>query len=125
MSAHKAKQPQPVLTRAGIVTVIHVLAALCVSLGAGKVSGWLGNHADLIAAVILAAAPLVAGFLARRHVTPLSSPRNAAGEKLAPVSSLTATAQVAEAASAADQALAEADAIHPTNPTSGTLPAAA
>jgi hypothetical protein len=109
MSAHTVKQPQPLLTRAGIVSAIHVLAALCVSLGAGKVSTWLGAHSSAIASLILALAPLVLAVVARRHVTPVSAPRNQAGLKLVPVGSAAATLDAANA-------LAQADATYPATP---------
>lgn len=70
MADHAAKQPEPVLTRAAIVTVISVLVALLVKVGAGDVSTWLEQNEDVIAGAVLAVGPIVAGWLARRHVTP-------------------------------------------------------
>lgn len=78
------KQAQPLLTRAGVVTALSVLAALLVHLGAGNVSDWLGEHADQIAGLLLAAGPIVSGLLARAHVTPVASPRDNDGNPLAP-----------------------------------------
>jgi hypothetical protein len=106
MSAHTEKQPQPVLTRAAIVTVVHVLAALLVEAGAGRVSSWLDARANLIALVILAAAPLVSAFLARRHVTPNARPRAADGTRLVPAGSTEAASAVVELALAKVRAIA-------------------
>jgi hypothetical protein len=78
------KQAQPLLTRAGIVTALSVLAALLVHLGAGNVSDWLGEHADQIAGLLLAVGPIVTGLLARAHVTPVASPKDNAGNRLVP-----------------------------------------
>lgn len=94
---------EPLLTRAGIVTAISVLAALLVHLGAGSVSDWLAAHSDQIAGVLLAVGPLVTGLLARAHVTPVASPKDNAGNRLVP-----ATQQLDVSA-----ALAAADAIYP------------
>lgn len=80
-------QPEPVLSRATIVTVITVLAALLVKVGGGQVSTWLDQNADLIAAIILAVGPLVSAYLARRKVTPVASPKDDKGNKLTPAGS--------------------------------------
>jgi hypothetical protein len=63
---------EPVLTRAGVVTVISILSALLIKTGGGDVSAWLDQNSDLIAGAVLAVAPLVSGLLARRHVTPVT-----------------------------------------------------
>jgi hypothetical protein len=62
---------EPVLTRAAVVTVISILSALLIKIGGGDVSAWLDQNSDLLAGAVLAVAPLVAGLLARRHVTPV------------------------------------------------------
>jgi hypothetical protein len=62
---------EPVLTRAAVVTVISILSALLIKTGGGDVSAWLDQNSDLLAGAVLAVAPLVAGLLARRHVTPV------------------------------------------------------
>lgn len=82
MADHAAKQPEPVLTRAAVVTALSVLSALLVKSGAGDVSAWLSVHSDEVAGAVLAVGPAVSAWLARKHVTPLLSPKNAAGEKL-------------------------------------------
>lgn len=107
MSAHAAKRPQPVLTRAAVVTIISVLSALLVAVGAGSVADWLTAYADTIAGVILAAGPLVSAVLARGKVTPVDAPQNSDGVKLVPAGSAAATLDAANV-------LAEADSIHPT-----------
>ncbi|HET8581780.1 MAG TPA: hypothetical protein VFL65_00900 [Jatrophihabitans sp.] len=84
MADHNAKQSQPVLTRAGIVTALSVLAALLVRLNLPDAASWLDAYADTVAGVLLAAAPIVTAVLARRHVTPTASPRNAGGDVLVP-----------------------------------------
>jgi hypothetical protein len=66
------------------MTTLSILSALLVHVGAGDVSVWLQEHRDQIAGAILAVGPLATGYLARRHVTPTSAPRNNAGEKLTP-----------------------------------------
>lgn len=73
-----SSRPEPVLTRAGIITVISVLSALLVKTGGGSVSSWLDANSDLVAGLILAAAPVITGVLARFHVAPISDPRVAA-----------------------------------------------
>lgn len=85
-------RPEPVLTRAGIITAIAVLSALCVQLGAGDVSVWLGAHKDLISTVLLAASPLITALLARLHVTALLDPQDNEGNALVPVGSVAAIA---------------------------------
>lgn len=97
---------EPLLTRAGIVTAISVLAALLVHVGAGSVSTWLGGHANEIAGLVLAAGPIVSGLLARPHVTPVAAPKDNAGNLLTPA------AQPLEVS----DALAAADAIYPATP---------
>lgn len=71
-AAHSAKRaPEPILTRAGIVTAITVLAAVLVHVGAGNVSVWLFEHRDQIAGGLLAVGPTVTAVLARRHTRPI------------------------------------------------------
>jgi len=85
MAAHSSKPPEPVATRAGVVTALAVLSALLVKAGASDVSVWLTQNSDWISGAILAAAPVASGWLARGHVTPVADPRDEAGNKLAPV----------------------------------------
>lgn len=86
MAANHSEAPrEPLLTRAGIVTAISVLSALCVHLGAGNVSVWLDSHSTLIEAIILALAPIITAVLARLHVTPILSPQDRNGNILVPV----------------------------------------
>jgi hypothetical protein len=66
-------QNEPLLTRAGIVTLISVLASLLVKTGGGSVSTWLNQNADTIALLILMAGPIVTGLLARGKVTPTAN----------------------------------------------------
>lgn len=103
MAGHSTKQPAPGVTRARIAVVIGVLTALCVKLGLGQVASVLTQYEDPIAAVVLAVAPLVAAHLAKRHTTPLSSPKDADGNDLAPVGSPVHL----DAAAAASLAVAE------------------
>lgn len=71
-SAHAAKRaPEPILTRAGIVTAITVLAAVLVHVGAGNVSVWLYQHRDQLAGGLLAVGPTMTAVLARRHTRPV------------------------------------------------------
>jgi hypothetical protein len=109
MSIHTDKQPEPVLTRAGIVTVIAVLSALLVSVGGGKVSGWLDQNSNTVAGLILAVAPLVSAVLARVHVTPSARPKAKDGTPLVPVGSLAASNAVVDVALARVKAI-DADA---------------
>lgn len=105
MADHNAKQPEPVLMRAAIVTALSVLSALLVKTGASDVSSWLSIHSDEVAGALLAVGPAVSAWLARRHVTPLVSPRNAEGDKL-----------VRDAPVFATDALLAANAIYPVAP---------
>jgi hypothetical protein len=77
-------QPQPLVIRAGIVTVISLLSAALIHTNNGSISSWLNVNADLIAAVVLAVSPIVSAYLSRRHVTPVASPRDNAGNALVP-----------------------------------------
>lgn len=105
MAAHstETKRPQPLLTRAGVVTVITVLAALLVRLHLGSLAPWLTDAQDPLAGLILAAGPVYTALTSRRHVTPLSSPKDAAGNDLVPAGSTADT----DAAAAAALAIAE------------------
>lgn len=103
MAGHNARQPEPVLTRAGVIAALGVLSALLVKTGAGDVSTWLSIHSDEVAGGILTAGTVVAGFLARRHVTPLASPKGADGSRLTPDLSVVVP----------DDALIAAETIHP------------
>lgn len=85
----------PVLTRAGIVTAIAILSALLVHFGAPSAGHWVNAHANLFAGLILSLAPVVSAALARLHVTPLNSPRDAAGNELVPAGSAAATVDAA------------------------------
>lgn len=125
------KQAQPLLTRAGIVTALSVLAALLVHLGAGSVSDWLGAHSDQIAGLLLAAAPIVTGLLARAHVTPVASPKDNAGNQLVPAATSIKSATTGEVLAVPVQddgstaaTLAQWDAIHPADATPAAPPAA-
>lgn len=111
MASHSTqrKQPQPVLTRAGIVTVLAVLSALLVHFGAPSWGAWVDAHSSWIAGAILTVAPPVSAWLARRHVTPLASPKDNDGNDLVPAGSTRDT----DAAAAA--ALAQAEAIYPSD----------
>jgi hypothetical protein len=115
MPNHATKRPQPILTRARIITALAILSALLVKVGAGSVPAWLDEYSAWIAGAVLAVGPLVTGYLARRHTTPTSSPRDNDGNQLVPVG--TAAAEVddggSEAASVVDEALADAERIHP------------
>lgn len=84
MADHAARRPEPVLSRAAVVTALSVLGAVLVRIGLPDAAGWLADYRDVIAGVVLAVAPVVTGYLARRHVTPLSSPRSADGVELVP-----------------------------------------
>jgi hypothetical protein len=108
MAAHSTEQkrPQPLLTRAQVVTAITVLTALLVKVGLGQVADVLDRYEDPIAGLVLAAAPLVTAFLARRHVTPKTSPQDDDGNDLVPAGST----QDADAAARAALAQAEAEA---------------
>lgn len=105
MALHSSTRPQPVLTRAAVVTVLTVLSALLVQLGAGDVSVWLDEHSELIAGVVLAAGPTVSAWLARRHVTPTAAPRANDGTKLVRADKVVTPAPLLDA----DAALAAAD----------------
>lgn len=100
------KQPQPLLTRAGIITALAVLSSLLVHLGLGNVASALDSYVDPLAAVILSVAPLVSAYLGRRHVTPVAAPRDNDGNELVPAGSAPAVLDAAIA-------LAEANEIHP------------
>lgn len=105
MAGHsiETKRPEPLVTRAHVVTALAVLTALLVKVGLGQVADALTQYEDPIAGVVLAAAPLVTAYLARRHVTPKSSPQDDAGNELVPAGST----QDTDAASAAALAAAE------------------
>lgn len=84
MAAHSSARPQPLLTRAGVVSVISTLSALLVHFNGGHVADWLNVNQDLIAGAILAVSPSVTALLTRRHVTPVASPQSADGVPLIP-----------------------------------------
>lgn len=109
MANHSAtpKQPQPVLTRAGIVTALAVLSALLVHFGAASAGSWVDAQSGWLAGLILAGSPVVTGWLARKHVTPTASPKDDAGNDLVPAGS------TADTDAAARAALAVAEAIFP------------
>jgi hypothetical protein len=108
MANHSQSGREPLLSRAGIVTALHVLAALCVQLGAGNVSTWLGAHSGVIASVVLALAPLVVAFVSRGKVTPLSSPKSADGVDLVPKGSAAAVVDAAAVLARTDAIAADA-----------------
>jgi hypothetical protein len=81
-------QAEPALTRSAVVTVISVLSAMLVKTGGGSVSTWLNQNSDIIAGLILAVGPLVAGYLTRGKVTPLAAPKAADGSPLVPASTV-------------------------------------
>jgi hypothetical protein len=112
MAQHSTEQkrPQPLVTRAQVVTALAILTALLVKVGLGQVADVLNQYEDPIAGVILAVAPLVTAYLSRRHVTPKVSPQDDAGNDLVPAGSTVDT----DAAAAA--ALANAEATYPSNP---------
>lgn len=114
MATHSTqpKQPQPILTRAGVVTAITVLAAVLVRLHLGSVASWLTDAEDPLAGAILAAGPVYTAFLARRHVTPLEQPKDNVGNDLVPAGS------TADTDAAAAAALAQAEATYPSAPAS-------
>lgn len=112
------KQPEPALTRAGIVTALTILAALLVHFGAPSAGSWLTAHSDIISGLILAVGTPVSGWLIRNVVTPLESPTDAVGRKLVAIGSAPATLDAAKA-------LAEAAAIFPEPDTDATITEAA
>lgn len=118
MPAHSTepKRPQPLLSRAGVVTALTVLAAVLVRLNLDGLASWLTDLEDPIAGVILAAGPLSSAIAARRHVTPVDSPKDNAGNDLVPAGS------TADTDAAAAAALAQADAIHPLDARGGLEP---
>lgn len=63
-----------------VVGVVSALLALLVALGL-PISG---AAQEAILGVVAFAAPIAAGLWIRRHVTPVSDPRNDQGEKLVP-----------------------------------------
>jgi len=87
MAAHSAAPREPVLTRAAVVTALSVLSALLVKTGASDVSTWLSVHSDEVAGGVLSIGPIIAGLLARRHVTPVASPQDSDGTQLVPAPS--------------------------------------
>jgi hypothetical protein len=108
MAAHSVAQPKPVLTRAGIITVISVLTALLTKVGLGQVASCLSGAEDPIAGLVLAIGPVYTAVLSQRHTTPVASPRDNDGTKLVPVgSSLSVSSTLSEA-------LAEAEEIYPS-----------
>lgn len=82
MADHSASQPEPVLTRAGVVTAISGLSAALAYVGLPDIADALSSYSAPIAGVILVVGPVVTAWLARRHVTPVASPRTADGSKL-------------------------------------------
>lgn len=108
MAAHSVKQPEPLLSRARVITVIAALAALLIKLNLGDLAGELVQYEDPIAGIVLIVAPYVTARLARKHVTPVASPRDSDGGVLAAVGS------PVHVSSILDAALAEAEEIFPT-----------
>jgi hypothetical protein len=104
VSAHS--RPSPLVTRAAVITALSVLSALLVKAGAGDVSVWLDQNSDTVAGAVLLVAPAVTAWLAKRHVTPVTDPRDNSGQKLVPAGSAPAEPDVA-AAFAAAAAIAE------------------
>jgi hypothetical protein len=73
-----------VITREPVITTVTATAliiALCALLRAFGVP-ITGDEQDAITGFVGAAGVIVAGFISRGYVTPLSSPRNASGQRL-------------------------------------------
>lgn len=125
-----AKRPEPVLTSANITATIAGLTSLLVTLGvlpATSVTQVNTMTEAVVAAVglVVSTVPtLIHARVARKSVTPLTDPRNAAGEKLVPARPLPAAPSAPVAAPVApaestvdvDAVLAAADKIHPAAP---------
>lgn len=112
MAAHSTqpKQDEPLLTRAGIVTAITVLAAVLVRLHLGGLASWLTDAEDPVAGLILAVGPVYTAIVSRKHVTPVKSPKDNDGNDLVPAGS------TADTDAAAAAALATAEATYPSTP---------
>lgn len=114
MANHSAtSRPEPLLTRAGVVSVIGGLVSLLVTLGlfssdlGNEVNGYVETIVGAVFTIISVAGPLVHAIASRGVVTPLADPVDAAGNQLVPAGSpADVTADVADA-------LAEADSIYP------------
>jgi hypothetical protein len=107
MARHAVKQPQPVMTRAAIVTALTVLSALLVKVGLGDIAHELVALEDPIGGLILAGGTLYSAAIARKHVTPVASPRAVDG------SPLVVAGSAAHVLSATAAALAAAEEIFP------------
>lgn len=101
-------RPEPLLTRAAVVTIIGTLAGLLVHFAGGHVSAWLDTNKDWIAGAVVAVGPILTGLLTRPHVTANSDPVAKDGTPLIPAGSAAAVPDAG-----LDAALAEADAIYP------------
>lgn len=104
MATHKAKQPEPIVVRVSLATVVGFLSAACLHFGALSGAGaWLATNKDWLAAGAGPLGPIVGAWLARQHVTPVAAPKSADGAKLV---------EAVEPTPAVSDALAAADAIH-------------
>lgn len=114
MATHSVSRPEPLLTRAGIVSGASGLISLLVTLGVlpAALGSQLTTATEVtvgaVFTVIAVVGPLVHAFVSRSAVTPVSSPVDADGNELVPAGS-------ARAVLDAENALAEADAIHPAD----------
>lgn len=79
------KRPQPLLSRAAIASSVGVVLYLGLRLVGVEVgTETVETAADAVAGLIVAAGPIVAAFMARSKVTPVSDPRGEFGETLEP-----------------------------------------
>lgn len=73
---------EPVAVVNGVVTIVEATVALAVGFGLG----WDAKQVGLVMAVVVALGNLAKTLWARAQVTPVSDPRNSAGDRLVPQS---------------------------------------
>jgi hypothetical protein len=74
---------EPLLTRAGIVSIVAVVVALLGTFGV-HLTPQLQDGIVQLLTLLAILGPLVAAYLARKHVTPVADPRADDGTPLVP-----------------------------------------
>lgn len=69
---------EPLITVATVTGLASAIITLLVAFGVGLTA----DQTKALLGLVSVLAPLIVAFIARRKVTPLSDPRNAAGERL-------------------------------------------
>ncbi len=73
---------EPLANRAGIVALVGLIVGALGLLGVHVTDAVSAHLVDLLDAVLLVVSPLVVAWWARKHVTPVTDPQDAAGRPL-------------------------------------------